>query len=117
MIALRDVERIYRSGRVEYQALRGVDLDVDEGEMVAITGPSGSGKSTLLNIMTGIDRPTAGSATVGGRRLDEMSEDELAVWRGEHVGIVFQFFQLLPTSDGAREHDAADGLRPPWQCR
>lgn len=97
VIALRDVERVYRSGRVEYRALRGVDLDVDEGEMVAITGPSGSGKSTLLNIMTGIDRPSAGSATVGGRRLDEMSEDDLAVWRGEHVGIVFQFFQLLPT--------------------
>ncbi len=97
VIALRNVERVYRSGRVEYRALRGVDLDVDEGEMVAITGPSGSGKSTLLNIMTGIDRPSAGSATVGGRRLDEMSEDELAAWRGEHVGIVFQFFQLLPT--------------------
>ena len=97
VIALRNVERIYRSGRVEYRALRGVDLDVDEGEMVAISGPSGSGKSTLLNIMTGIDRPSAGSATVGGRRLDEMSEDELAIWRGEHIGIVFQFFQLLPT--------------------
>ena len=97
VIALRNVERIYRSGRVEYRALRGVDLDVDDGEMLAITGPSGSGKSTLLNIMTGIDRPSDGSATVGGRRLDEMSEDELAIWRGEHVGIVFQFFQLLPT--------------------
>ena len=65
--------------------------------MVAIAGPSGSGKSTLLNIMTGIDRPSVGSATVGGRRLDEMSEDDLAIWRGQHVGIVFQFFQLLPT--------------------
>ena len=97
VIALRHVERFYRSGQVEYQALRGVDLDVFEGEMVAIVGPSGSGKSTLLNIMTGIDRPTAGSATVGGRRLDDMSEDELAVWRGRHVGIVFQFFQLIPT--------------------
>ncbi len=97
VIALRSVERIYRSGQVEYQALRGVDLDVFEGEMVAIVGPSGSGKSTLLNIMTGIDRATAGSVTVGGRRLDEMSEDELAVWRGKHVGIVFQFFQLIPT--------------------
>jgi putative ABC transport system ATP-binding protein len=97
VIVLRDVERSYRSGRIETRALRGVDLDVTESEMVAIEGPSGSGKSTLLNIMTGIDRPSAGTATVGGRELDEMSEDDLAVWRGEHVGIVFQFFQLLPT--------------------
>jgi putative ABC transport system ATP-binding protein len=65
--------------------------------MVAIEGPSGSGKSTMLNIMTGIDRATGGSVIVGGRRLDEMSEDDLAQWRGENVGIVFQFFQLLPT--------------------
>ena len=97
VIALRGIEKTYRSGRVEYRALRGVDLDVARGEMVAITGPSGSGKSTLLNVVTGIDRPTAGRAVVGGRHLDTMDEDELAIWRGEHVGIVFQFFQLLPT--------------------
>ncbi len=97
VIVLREVERVYRSGRIEYSALRGVDLRVEPGEMVAIEGPSGSGKSTMLNIMTGIDRSTAGSVTVGGRRLDEMSEDDLAQWRGENVGIVFQFFQLLPT--------------------
>ena len=64
---------------------------------MAIVGPSGSGKTTILNLVTGIDRPTAGTVTVDGRRLDTMSEEELAVWRGEHVGIVFQFFQLLPT--------------------
>ena len=60
-------------------------------------GPSGSGKTTILNLVTGIDRPTAGTVTVGGRRIDAMSEEDLAVWRGEHVGVVFQFFQLLPT--------------------
>jgi putative ABC transport system ATP-binding protein len=97
VITLHEVERVYRSGRIDYPALRGVDLAVHPGEMVAIEGPSGSGKSTLLNIMTGIDRATAGSVTVGGRRLGEMSEDDLAQWRGQNVGIVFQFFQLLPT--------------------
>ena len=65
--------------------------------MVAIVGPSGSGKTTILNLITGIDRPTAGAVTVDGQRIDAMSEEELAVWRGANVGIVFQFFQLLPT--------------------
>jgi putative ABC transport system ATP-binding protein len=65
--------------------------------MVAVVGPSGSGKSTILNMITGIDRPTAGTVTVGGQRLDALSEEQLAVWRGANVGIVFQFFQLLPT--------------------
>lgn len=65
--------------------------------MVAIVGPSGSGKSTILNLVTGIDRPTAGTVEVDGRRIDEMDEEELAQWRGQRVGIVFQFFQLLPT--------------------
>ena len=97
VISLRGVEKVYRSGRVEYPALRGVDLDVTAGELVALVGPSGSGKSTILNIITGIDRPTAGAVTVTGRDLVGLTEEELAVWRGEHVGIVFQFFQLLPT--------------------
>lgn len=97
LIELRGVEKVYRTGRVEYQALRGVDLAIDAGEMVAIVGPSGSGKSTVLNIITGIDRPTAGTVTVDGRRIDQMSEEQLAVWRGRRVGIIFQFFQLLPT--------------------
>jgi putative ABC transport system ATP-binding protein len=65
--------------------------------MVAVVGPSGSGKTTILNMITGIDRPTAGTVAVDGRRLDTMSEEELAAWRGANVGIVFQFFQLLPT--------------------
>ena len=97
VVRLRGVEKQYRTGRVEYLALRGVDLAIEPGEMVSIVGPSGSGKSTLLNIITGIDRPTAGEVEVAGSDLVPMSEDELAAWRGEHVGIVFQFFQLLPT--------------------
>ena len=83
LIALQGVEKVYRMGKVEYRALRGVDLSIAAGEMVAVVGPSGSGKSTILNMITGIDRPTAGTVTVDGRRLDELSEEELAVWRGD----------------------------------
>src|SRR3954467_9948569 len=97
LIELAGVEKVYRTGKVDFPALRGVDLTVPEGEMVAIVGPSGSGKSTIMNMITGIDRPTAGTVQVGDARIDEMSEEELAVWRGRHVGVVFQFFQLLPT--------------------
>ena len=79
------------------RALRGIDLAIGAGELVAVVGPSGSGKTTILNMVTGIDRPTAGTVTVDGLRLDELSEEELAVWRGANVGVVFQFFQLLPT--------------------
>jgi putative ABC transport system ATP-binding protein len=97
LIALERVTKVYRTGKLEYPALRGVDLDIEDGDMVAIVGPSGSGKSTIMNMITGIDRPTAGSVTVEGQRIDQMSEEELAVWRGRRVGVVFQFFQLLPT--------------------
>jgi putative ABC transport system ATP-binding protein len=97
LIALEGVEKTYRLGKLEYRALRGVDLEVSAGEMVAVVGPSGSGKTTILNLITGIDRPTAGTVTVGGRRLGDMSEEQLAAWRGASVGIIFQFFQLLPT--------------------
>jgi putative ABC transport system ATP-binding protein len=95
-IDLAGVEKTYRMGRLDYPALRGVDLEIGAGELVAIVGPSGSGKTTILNLVAGIDRPTAGTVTVAGRRIDTMSEEALAVWRGEHVGVVFQFFQLLP---------------------
>jgi putative ABC transport system ATP-binding protein len=97
LIELARVEKVYRMGKVDYRALRGVDLSIAGGEMVAVVGPSGSGKSTILNMITGIDRPTAGTVTFDGQSLDELSEEELAVWRGANVGIIFQFFQLLPT--------------------
>jgi putative ABC transport system ATP-binding protein len=97
LIELAGVEKTYRMGRLEYLALRGIDLAIRVGELVAVVGPSGSGKTTILNMVTGIDRPTSGSVTVDGLRLDELSEEELAVWRGANVGVVFQFFQLLPT--------------------
>jgi putative ABC transport system ATP-binding protein len=101
VIQLRGVEKVFHTGRVEYPALRGVDLAVNHGELVAVVGPSGSGKSTILNIITGIDRPTAGQVTVTGRNLIDLTEEELAIWRGDHIGIVFQFFQLLPTLTAA----------------
>jgi putative ABC transport system ATP-binding protein len=97
LIELDGVEKTYRMGRVDYRALRGIDLEIGRGELVAIVGPSGSGKTTILNLVAGIDRPTAGTVTVDGREIDTLSEEHLAVWRGEHVGVVFQFFQLLPT--------------------
>ncbi len=97
LIELRKVDKSYTTGKLSYQALKSVDLDVDEGELAAIVGPSGCGKSTMLNMVTGIDRPSGGSVTVAGERIDTMSEDALAAWRGRNVGIIFQFFQLFPT--------------------
>ena len=97
LIALEQVKKVYRTGKLEYPALRGVDLEIENGEMVAIVGPSGSGKSTIMNMITGIDRPSSGAVTVDGQRIDQMNEEELAIWRGQRVGVVFQFFQLLPT--------------------
>jgi putative ABC transport system ATP-binding protein len=97
LIELAAVEKVYRMGKIDYRALRGVDLVIGTGEMVAVVGPSGSGKTTILNLITGIDRASAGIVTVDGQRLGEMSEEQLAVWRGANVGVIFQFFQLLPT--------------------
>jgi putative ABC transport system ATP-binding protein len=104
LIELAGVEKSYRTGGsrgVAFQALRGVDLAIRAGEMVAIVGPSGSGKSTIINLIAGIDRPSTGTVTVSGSRLDRMSEEKLAVWRGRTIGIVFQFFQLMPTLTAA----------------
>jgi putative ABC transport system ATP-binding protein len=97
LIEMRGIEKVYRTGKLEFVALRGVDLAVRPGEMVAVVGPSGSGKTTVLNLVTGIDRPTAGQVVVDGADLGSMDEERLARWRGETVGVVFQFFQLLPT--------------------
>jgi putative ABC transport system ATP-binding protein len=94
---LVNVVKAYPMGNRQYLALRGVDLTLHLGEFTAIVGPSGSGKSTILNMVTGIDRPTKGQVIMAGHPIHLMTENELAQWRGVNVGIVFQFFQLLPT--------------------
>jgi putative ABC transport system ATP-binding protein len=94
---LRDVEKTFMTAAGPFRALRGVSLRIDAGEFVAITGRSGSGKSTLINMLTGIDRPTTGEVIVCGDALHRLNENELAAWRGRNLGVIFQFFQLLPT--------------------
>jgi putative ABC transport system ATP-binding protein len=97
LIYLRNVTKIYPMGSRQYTALRGVSVTFHAGEFTAVVGPSGSGKSTILNMITGIDRPTSGEVIVGRDPIYKFSENALARWRGSNVGIVFQFFQLLPT--------------------
>jgi len=97
LIELRGVIKTYTTGAVTFTALKGVDLTVAAGEFVAIIGKSGSGKSTLLNMLTGIDRPSAGQVLIGDVALHTLGESALAAWRGRHLGVIFQFFQLLPT--------------------
>jgi putative ABC transport system ATP-binding protein len=96
VISLRGVTRIYRSGRLEVAALRGVDLDVWPGDFLAIVGPSGSGKSTLMNIIGCLDRPTGGAYHLGGTPIEALTDDDLARVRGRAIGFVFQSFNLLP---------------------
>ena len=97
LIDLRDVVKDYVTDAGPFRALKDVSLQVDSGEFIAVVGRSGSGKSTLMNMITGIDRPTAGSLVVGGTNLSGLSESRVAEWRGRTVGVIFQFFQLLPT--------------------
>lgn len=97
VILLENVEKVYKTKAGPLRVLKGVNLSINPGEFVAIVGPSGSGKSTLINMITGIDRPTSGEVFVAGQRLTNLSENAVAKWRGKNVGVVFQFFQLLPT--------------------
>jgi len=97
LIDLNDVTKSYQTDAGLFDALKGVNLHVEAGEFVAIVGKSGSGKTTLINMITGLDRPTSGEILVGSVKVEKLSENKLAAWRGRTIGVVFQFFQLLPT--------------------
>jgi ABC-type lipoprotein export system ATPase subunit len=96
-ILLRGVDKVYKNAAGKFVALKNVAMQIDYGQFIAIVGKSGSGKSTLINMITGIDFPTAGEVAVGGQHIYKMSESQRALWRGRNMGVVFQFFQLLPT--------------------
>ena len=96
LIRLEDVSLIFGTASAPYPALQAIDLAVAAGEHLAIVGSSGSGKSSLLNMITGIDHPTRGTVEIAGTRIHTLAESPLALWRGRTVGIVFQFFQLIP---------------------
>jgi putative ABC transport system ATP-binding protein len=97
MIDLRNIVKVYETAAGPFTALKGIDLTVGAGEFVAVVGKSGSGKSTLINMFTGIDHPTSGEVIVANTPIRQLDEGEMAEWRGKHMGIIFQFFQLLPT--------------------
>ncbi|NOK61685.1 MAG: ABC transporter ATP-binding protein [Chloroflexi bacterium AL-W] len=96
LIDLRDVNKSFPVGDSTVQVLKNISFQVQTGEFVAIVGQSGSGKSTLLNMLTGVDRPTSGEVVIAGQPLGTQSEDELALWRRSEIGIIFQFFNLVP---------------------
>jgi putative ABC transport system ATP-binding protein len=96
LIDLGQVSKAYRTPAGDFYALQNIDLKINSGEFVAVSGKSGAGKSTLINMVTGIGRPTSGEIIVGGNAIHRMSEDQIAAWRGKEVGVIFQHFQLLP---------------------
>lgn len=97
LIGLKQVSKTYHTVAGDFSALKNISLTIDNGEFVAIVGKSGSGKTTLINVLTGIDRPSSGEVTIAGTPVHQLDEGQLAIWRGANLGIVFQFFQLLPT--------------------
>jgi putative ABC transport system ATP-binding protein len=102
LVTIRNVEKQFHRGSEDINVLNRLDLNIDEGEFLALMGPSGSGKSTLLNLLAGLDRPTSGTIEVAGHRIDNMSRRDLARWRSRHVGFVFQFYNLLPVLSAER---------------
>jgi putative ABC transport system ATP-binding protein len=102
LVRVKDVEKTFHRGSEAIHVLAGLDLEVPQGEFLALMGPSGSGKTTLLNLIGGLDRATNGTVEIGGQRIDQMSNRQLAAWRARHVGLVFQFYNLLPVLTAER---------------
>jgi putative ABC transport system ATP-binding protein len=102
IVRIRDLVKEYRRGSVAVRVLDGLSLDIAQGDFVALMGPSGSGKSTLLNLIGGLDRPTSGSLEVDGLNIDQLTEGSLGRWRADHVGFVFQMYNLLPVLTAER---------------
>jgi putative ABC transport system ATP-binding protein len=102
LVRLRGVAKDYKRGVETVHVLQALDLDIPQGDFLALMGPSGSGKSTLLNLIGGLDRPTAGTLEIAGQRIDQMSDAQLGRWRATHVGFVFQMYNLLPVLTAQR---------------
>jgi putative ABC transport system ATP-binding protein len=96
LVSTRNLHKTYQRGPEKIDVLHGIDLEIEKGDFIALMGPSGSGKSTLLNLIGGLDAPTSGEIEVDGARIDQMSAGQLAQWRSDHVGFVFQFYNLMP---------------------
>ncbi|MGV8922459.1 MAG: ABC transporter ATP-binding protein [Thermomonas sp.] len=97
LVSIRNLHKTYQRGPEKVDVLNGLDIDIDEGDFVALMGPSGSGKTTLLNLIGGLDSPTSGEIAVSGTRIDSMGSGKLSQWRSNNVGFVFQFYNLMPT--------------------
>ena len=102
LIEIRDLSKVYLRGKQNVEVLHHVDIDIDEGDFLALMGPSGSGKTTLLNMIGGLDAPSSGSISVGGQRIDQLGSGALAKWRAAKVGFVFQFYNLMPMLSAQR---------------
>lgn len=96
IVDVQNVDKVFKRGSEEIHVLGGLNLKIPDGEFLALMGPSGSGKSTLLNLIGGLDRPSQGSVVIGGEKIDELSDRRLASWRARHIGLVFQFYNLMP---------------------
>src|SRR5205809_5049290 len=102
LVTVRDLHKVFQRGGQRIDVLQGVNLDIPEGDFLALMGPSGSGKTTLLNLIGGLDTPSEGSITVGGDRIDKLAGSRLSSWRARHIGFVFQLYNLLPVLTAAR---------------